>query len=201
MSRAQPRDLIAREAARLLQAGKAESIRDAIEQAARRIGRPGAALPGEGRVRQHLQAMRMQTLGESSYRREVRSVLAVAEELMTAMQELDGVEPLLVGRAARGQVDGPTGLHVRLYTALPVEALARRLEDLGYTELVHQTRNSPHGRLNRMVLVEEGIEVVITRCPPSLRASADRNLYTGEPVATADLRRVRQLMEASGGPA
>jgi hypothetical protein len=180
-----PRDRIAREAARLFETGRVPTIRRAIERAAADLGLQGTAPPSEGRVRQHLEAMSMQALGEAGHRGRVGRILRIAEELMTAMEEMAGVEALLVGRAARGQVEGEPRLHVRLYTSISLDELARRLEDLGYGEL---------SCLNRIVFVEDGVELVVTRCPPALRASARQNLYTGAPVEVATLAELRKLL-------
>ena len=121
-------DRIAREAARLYEIGQAESIRAAILAAAASTGLVDCQWPSEGRVRQHMQALAMQALGEAGYLERVRGILTAAEQLMTGLAEMiDDATSVLVGRAAKGQVEGPTRLHIRLYTE-------RSLQDLTQTD-------------------------------------------------------------------
>ncbi len=191
-------DRIAQEAARLFDRGKASSLRKAIEAAAASM-RSGERLPSVGQVRRHLQGRAMQALGDEGYRHAVQEYLSVPEALMTALTEMmDGVLPLLVGRTAVGLVDGPARVHVRVYTEMPIDELAQRLVDLGYEEPSFETVDSRFGRLNRLVVVDEGVELVLTRCPAGLRDSRDRDLFTARPIPTADLSDVRRLIERLG---
>ena len=80
-------DQIAREAARLIETGRAESIDDAIRAAAKTLGCHDAPMPGSGRVRQHAQAMSMQSMGDEGYAESVRNVWEIAEQLMTVLEQ------------------------------------------------------------------------------------------------------------------
>ena len=96
-------DQIAREAARLIETGRAESIDAAIHAAADALNLQDVPLPGRGRVRKHAQAMSMQALGDVGYADSVRNVWEIAEQLMTALEQAMPDDPtLLVGRAAKG---------------------------------------------------------------------------------------------------
>lgn len=53
-------DAIAREAARLIESGRADTLGQAIRAAAEGLGFHDAELPSHGRVRRHAQALAMQ---------------------------------------------------------------------------------------------------------------------------------------------
>ncbi len=108
-------DQIAREAARLIETGQAESIDDATRAAAHALGFHDAPMPGPGRVRQHVQAMSMQAMGDEGYAQSVRNVWEIAEQLMTVLQQgMPDAPTLLVGRAAKGQIDAGVTIHIRI---------------------------------------------------------------------------------------
>ncbi|MHC4615443.1 MAG: hypothetical protein ACYTAU_17930 [Planctomycetota bacterium] len=149
-------DAIAREAARLIQSSRASSIGEAIRVAADMLGIRDAELPGHGRVRKHAQALSMQALGDVGYADSVRRVWQVAERVMTVLdQAMPRADPLLVGRAAQGRIDGGVTVHVRLYTDAPIGDVAAALVEFGYDEPSFETANTRLGRLNR-VRLEDG---------------------------------------------
>jgi hypothetical protein len=195
-------DRIAREAAVLIERGQAESLDEAIRLAADSLRLHDAPLPGHGRVRRHAQAMTMQALGDAGYAAHVRSVLAVAEEVMSALElwcgEMRGVRRsgpiLLVGRAANGHVDAGATVNIRIYTRLPIGEIAGALVDVGYEEPTFETIGTRHGRLNRLRFVDDGVEVLITRCLPDTAADAGRDLFTGKPIAVLDLEALRKAL-------
>jgi hypothetical protein len=159
-------DAIAREAARLIESSRAANIGEAIRAAADALGFRDAERPGPGRVRQHARALAMQALGDTGYAESVRRVWAVAERVMTVLdQAMPHADPLLVGRAAQGLIDGGVTVHVRLYTHAPI-----RFED-------------------------DGLDLVLTRCLPNMAGSADQDLFSGRPIRTATLADVRRKLE------
>jgi hypothetical protein len=195
-------DRIAREAARLIETGKVDSIEEAIRRAVEALKLRGAPPPTHGRVRQHAQAIRMQAMGDVAYAQSVREVLRIAEEVMTLLTEFSlrdarrtnggGIDCELVGRGARGLVDVDPTLHIRAYTDLGVDRIAEILVEHGYEEPSFQTVETRHGRMNRLLLADEGVELIITRCPPSLRHDAAADLFSGEridAIGLDDLRR------------
>ncbi|MHC4427623.1 MAG: hypothetical protein ACYS0D_03355 [Planctomycetota bacterium] len=190
-------DQIAREAARLLERGQAGSIGEAVRAAAEQLGFRDAELPGHGRVRKHAGAMALQALGDVGYGERVREVQQVAERLMTVFTEvLPDARTFFVGRAARGLIDGGVTVHIRLYTRNSITELAGTLVDYGYDEPSFETVNTRHGRLNRLRLNDDGIEVVVTRLLPEMAADADRDLFSGRPIATATLEQLRKTLQA-----
>ncbi len=192
-------DQIARAAAQLIASGRATGVAEAIRAAAEKLGFHDVEWPGHGLVRRHAGAMAMQALGDVGYAESVRHVWVVAERLMTVLVEaVTDAEPLLAGRAVRGQIDAGVTLHVRLYTRVDAGELARTLVEFGYDEPGFETVNTRYGRLNRLRLTDEGVEIVVTRCLPEMIRDARLDLFTGKPVPTATLEEVRGLLEKRG---
>ena len=189
-------DAIAREAARRLESGRSAGIGEAIRAAAESLGLRDADLPGHGRVRKHAQAMAMQALGSAGYDESVRDVWRAAERLMTVLVEtMPGVDPVLVGRAAEGQVDGGVTVHIRLYTDAAIGDVAETLVEFGYDEPAFETARTRLGRLSRLRLSDEGVEIVLTRLLPHMTDAARTDLFTGRPIATATLDDLRRKLE------
>jgi len=185
-------DEIAFEAARLMESNRAESIGEAIRAAASALGYHDVDLPGHGRVRKHVQGLAMQALGSEGYARSVSDVWRVAERIMTVLAEaVPDAEPLLAGRAARGMIDGGVTLHVRVYTQASIGDVAQTLVEFGYEEPDFETAETRFGRLDRLRLAEDGIEVIVTRCPPNVVQRSDMDLFSGKPVTTATLEELR----------
>jgi hypothetical protein len=186
---------IAREAARLISKGDVEDLNAAIATAAQRLGLQNAPSPGRGRVRQHVRAMSMQAMGEAAYRGAVREMRRVAEEMMTMLEEaFDDARTLLVGRAAKGQIDAGVTLHIRIYTEASISDIADVLVQFGYEEPSFETAETRHGRLSRVRLTDDGWEIVLTRCMPDLYRRADIDLFTGRRQAVATVADVRREM-------
>lgn len=190
---------IAREAARLYHEGKVESVADGLRKAAQLLGLQGGDTPGLGRVRKHVQAMSMEAMGADAYADAMKARLRAAEQLMSALDEhYAGVPMALVGRAARGHLDGDTTLHVRIYTEAPIEELAQMVVDLGYAEPAFETTNTRLGRLNRLRIQDEDAdaEIVLTRCLPAMLKSMHLDLFTSAPIATLSLKQVREQLRS-----
>ena len=188
-------DDIAREAARLIESSRVGSIGEAIRVAAEALGYRNAELPGHGRVRAHAQALAMQALGDAGYAQSVRTVWQAAERLMTVLHHAyPEADALLVGRAAQGQIDAGVTVHVRLYAETAIGAVAEVLVEHGYDEPAFETVNTRLGRLSRIRLEEDGLELVVTRCLPHMARTADRDLFSGRPIKTATLDEVGRML-------
>lgn len=189
-------DQIAREAARLIETGRAESIDAAIHAAASALNLQDVPLPGRGRVRKHAQAMSMQALGDVGYADSVRNVWEIAEQLMTALdQAMPDAPTLLVGRAAKGQIDAGVTIHIRIYTKSQIAEIAQALADFDYDEPTFETAQTTSGRLNRLRLTEEGIEIVLTRCLPEMIKDAQVDLFKGQPIETVTFEELREMLK------
>ncbi len=188
-------DAIAAEAARLLDAGRAADIDDAIRTAAELLGYEHAPLPGAGRVRNHARALAMQSLGEEGYRESVRAVWEIAERLMTVLEEaMPDADQLLVGRAAEGLIDAGVTVHIRLYTEESIGEVARTLVEYGYDEPAFETAETRLGRLSQLKLVDDGIEIVVTRLLPHMAGPEKVDLFTGKPLRSATLEELRRKL-------
>lgn len=190
-------DKIARVAARLYSEGTASSLKEAIHMAAHDLGLEKISWPGVGRVRQHIQAQAMQTLGDEGYKKAVEDYLGIAQEIMALLEaSFDDMTTLLSGRAAKGFCDGGATLHIRMYTKQPIGLIAERLVEHGCEEPRFQTAETKFGRLDRMSLSDRGVEIVLTRCGPALLKHAGDDLFTGRRIETLDLESLcRQLGE------
>jgi len=194
-------ELFAREAARLYHEGKAKTISDAIHKAAQQLGHSAGAsdAPSHGRVRKHVQALSMQAMGSDAYADAIKERLRAAEQLMSALDEhYAGVPIFLMGRAARGHVDGDTTLHIRIYTDEPIDQLAQTLVDLGYNEPKFETANTRLGKLNRMRIrdADADADILLTRLLPAMLKSEQRDLFTNAAIATQTLKQLRDQLGA-----
>jgi hypothetical protein len=188
---------IAREAARLYHEGKAGSVAESIRKASQQVGLHGSDAPSAGKVRRHVQAMSMQAMGSDAYAAAMKERLRGAEQLMSALDEYyAGVPMFLVGRGAKGQLDGDLVLHVRIYTDAPIKELAQTLVDLGYDEPKFETVNTRHGRLNRLRFEDDDAEILLTRCLPAMLKSAQQDLFTNAPIATLTLKQLREQLDS-----
>jgi len=189
-------DQIAREAARLIETGRADGVESAVRLAAEALGARGAPLPGAGRVRKHAQAMSMQALGSDGYAEKRNQVWRIAEQVMTVFEHtMPDVSSLLVGRAAQGHIDAGVTIHIRLYTRTSISDLARSLIDFGYEDPAFQTIETRFGRLSQIKLSDEGYDIVLTRCMPEHRAHSDIDLVTDQPIRTASLAALRRRLD------
>jgi hypothetical protein len=187
-------DRLAREAARLYHEGRADTVAEAIRIVAQQLGLQGEA-PGHGIVRQHIQALSMQAMGDVAYHEAMKNRLRAAEQLMSALDEhYAGVPMLLVGRAAQGHLDGDLTLHIRIYTDEPIETLAHTLLAFGYDDPQFETADTRFGRLSRVRFQDDDAALLLTRCLPAMLGSARQDLFTKEPIATLSLKQLRERL-------
>ncbi len=185
------RDRIAQHSATLIEAGKADRIHDAIHQAADALNLAHSTLPSHSAVRKHAQAMAMQSMGDAEYHASRRDILRIAEELMTALEQI-GCESLLMGRAAAGQLDADVKLHLRLLSDALFSDLAQSLVDFGYEEPQFDTVHTMYGHLNRMRFTEQNIPIILMRCPPALNIDTHTDVFTGKSIASITVEKLRQ---------
>lgn len=197
---AESSDAIAREAAHLLARREAATMTDALRLANEAINDGRHRTPSPGRVRQHAQAMTMQEMGEAAYRAQHARWLAMAEELMTTIEQaLPLSDTLLVGRAAEageGHFDADPSIHVRVHSTHSTTEIAQSLAMFGYDdpEMKFPTMESRHGRLSQIQWVEEGVRIVLTRCPQRSVFEEPHDLVTGKFTAHLTLVQLRPLV-------
>ncbi len=178
-----------------MEAGRVSRIGQAVRAAADLLGHHDVPLPGLGRVRKHAQAMRMQAMGEAGYLEHQRHVLSIAEEIMSVFElAIPEATTLLMGRAAAGLIDADPAIHLRITTSSSVEDISRLLLEFGFDELTYRTSETKYGRMNQICWTDEGIDVILTRCPPQVGASAQVDLFTGYSIQSLDLKHLRQRL-------
>lgn len=187
-------DAIARRAAVLYRTGRSPSVSEAIAEALRR-GRPGAPRPSASLVRRHLEAMDEEERGRSGHERQVSGRRAAIAEWMETLAALPGDPPVhVVGRAARGELDGDVDVHLRVATDLPIGELAATLVAHGAPEPDFSSVHGPFGDFDRISFDEPPLRIRITRCPPRTAARPDRDLVTGKPQEALDLASFRRTI-------
>lgn len=188
-------DQIAREAARLIETGRADDIAAAIQKAAGSLGLRGVPMPGAGRVRKHAQLMSMQALGERAYRLRQYKVWEIAEQVMAVFEHsMPDAQTVLVGRAAQAHIDAGVTIHVRLYTRASESEIARALLEHGFDEPSFRTAEARQGRLSQVCLTEDDFDLVVTRCPPPMPRGPHVDLFTGKPIEALELAELRQRL-------
>jgi hypothetical protein len=186
-------DQIAREAARLIQVGRGMDVHAAIHEAAASLGLQGARLPSVERVRKHAQAMAMQAMGEEDYEAKRRQMWETAEQLMAALEfALPDSSTKLVGRAAEGHLDAGVAVHIRLRSNEAVPAIVDQLTLLGYEKVSFRTAETRHGRLTQIVLMDDGFEIVLTRCPNRDEFDDELALFSGKSVKSSTLDQLQR---------
>lgn len=193
-------DAVAREAARLLARREAANMAEALRLANDAIDDGRHRPPSPGRVRQHAQAMSMQEMGEAAYRKRQARWLAIAEEVMTTIEQaLPDSDTLLVGRAAEelgGHFDADPSIHIRVHSSQSITNIAQALAAFGYDdpEMKFPTMDGRHGRLSQMQWMEEGVRIVLTRCPQRSMFDDRLDLVSGKLTAHLTLAQLRRSM-------
>lgn len=187
-------DNVAREAARLIETGRADSIKDAIHQAAENLKAGDVRSPSYLQVRKHAQAMSMQSLGDAGYQQRILNMWQWAEELMTAIEHGLDADTLLVGRASQGLLDAGVIINIRIYTNESNESVRDALVEYGYTEPTLETVDTKFGRMNRLQILdsEEGFQAVLMRVKRSLNIERKTCVFTDKPIASVTLEELRK---------
>lgn len=189
------RDEVACRAARLFRAGRATTVREAIDEALRR-GRDGAPRPPESLVRRHLEALGEEREGPGGHAASLRATRESIAEWMETLAALPGDPPVhVVGRAAAGELEGDVDVHLRVATDLPIGDLAATLVAHGAPEPIFSSVHGPFGDFDRLTFDEPPLRIRITRCPPKTAATPDRDLVTGRPQAALDLESFRRTID------
>jgi hypothetical protein len=203
-SRRDSRDAIAREAARLLALGRAADIDEAVSLARQKAAASGGSggQPSRMLVRKHAQAMSMQSMGEAAYRARARGMLAMAEEIMTALQQsFPEAQTLLVGRAAAaggGHFDADPSIHIRVLIDATTTQIAAALAMLGYDdiEFVFTTlETAREGPLSQIEWTEAEVRVILTCCPNRRVFERRSDLVTAKRLPTLTLEALRKELE------
>jgi hypothetical protein len=198
------RDAIAREAARLLVLGRAADIDEAVSLARQRAVASGGSggQPSRMQVRKHAQAMSMQSMGEAAYRARARGMLAMAEDIMTALQQsFPEAKTRVVGRAAAaggGHFDADPSIHIRVLIDATTTQIAAALTTLGYddVEFAFTTlETAREGRLSQIEWTDDDVRIILTLCPNRRVFESRSDLVTSKLLPTLTLEALRKELE------
>jgi len=188
-------DEVAREAARLVEAGHEATVRGAILAATRILDAWDVPRPSVGRVREHARSMALEEQGVEGYVESILELWSIAEEVMAVLEHaLPDVETALVGRSARGQIDAGVVLRIRAYTDHPIGELAAALVEHGFEEPEFETLATRVGLLDQIRFLAEGEEVAVIRVPRSAAIDPRTDLVTGRRTDFLDLERLRERL-------
>jgi hypothetical protein len=101
-----------------------------------------------------------------------------------------------VGRAADGHFDGDPSIHVRIHTQVAIGDIARVIHELGdddaeQAEIAFTTLDGRAGRLSQVQWVEEGVRIVLTRCPQRAEFQSRSDLSSGAKITTLTAAQLR----------
>lgn len=139
----------------------------------------------------------MEEIGADGYRMRLAEILGKAEAAMALLETLPG-EPIsaLVGRTARGQIDGDASCRIRVHTDRSSAEIAARLVEAGYAEPAFGSVESRFGRLEQVIVDDDGVEVRITRCPSAMRVPDGEDLRSGAKIPSLDAAGLRKTIAA-----
>ena len=201
-------DEIARLAVRVLAAGRADSVDDAIERAVFE-SRAGARTqrPTRAQLRAHAQALEESEAGELARLLRIEATVREALSVLSALEETlivhdrdfaDHAAPAVYGRAARGEFDLDPAVHARVVTAVPAHVLAQALSDAGFGETEVHAIDTRYGHLDEISFATELARYRIVRVPPRAPVDARTDLVRGQPVEHADFEALLRRLPRFG---
>ena len=196
-------DLRARHAAMLLHSGRVSAVSEAIRIAGRGLPIPRTLL------RRHMAAMEKQEIGEAAVKKRHAGILEVAIEFMDAIEMHferfperypEAMGTRLAGRAAGGLLDGDPVVHIRVLAEMPPAEVVHLIMETGCEEPRIELLKSRVGKLDRIRTQLDGVEVVLTLCPPQRGGTTESlDLVLATPIRMADRDAVMELLEAFRG--
>lgn len=193
------RQLIAREAARLMYEEQIKEYRTAKRKAARRFGLEktlslGRHLPSNMEIRQEL--LRLLELYEEKVLPE--RLLQLRLLALRYLELLASFRPLLVGSVLSGCVTERSDIDIHLF-ADDVEEVERFLADRNLaceTETVTIRKDGKFLDYTHLYLEDEGVTIEISVYPPSERHQVPRSSITGKPMERATAQQLRRIIAA-----
>jgi len=191
-----PADEIARRAVRIVAAGRAPSVEDAVELAVRELHlQPGSARPTRAQLRAHAQALEESGGGDAARMHRVDDTVAEVLRVLSLLEEFllvndpdagDQPAPRVYGRAARAEFDLDPTAHIRVVTSVPSHRIAQWLSDSGLGETEVGTMRTRHGALDEIRFATPRAAYRVVRVPPRAPVDPARDLVRGNPVDSAD---------------
>ena len=193
MNSLEPRDRVAREAARLLYTGASEEYKQAKEQAARSLGVD--AMPSNYEVAVELDALAGQMEGDERN----QLLYTMRDVALAIMRALEEYSPLLVGSVWRGTARKGSDVDITVYAVQPVDVestLAQSNYKVSNSEEVVVNKGGRTVR-SRHIIVELGVgfnvEVVVR--PPEEKGEAEVCETYGDPKRGLGLPDLEKLMK------
>ena len=157
--------------------------------------------PRRSEVHRHLEAMIQEHLGQAAFedgrRHRIRLIVEVLD-LLDYLASPDAID--VAGRTARGYLVGPVLVFARCYGGHLLEPLADELEASGIEEVRCLAARTRHGHLGRLQFDSDGIRFNVTRCPRTVHAERDRDLFSGEEIAVLSLEELRTIADEGFSP-
>ena len=189
-----PRQRVAREAARLLYTGAFEEYKQAKEEAARSLRIE--ALPSNYEVAVELDLMAEEVEGEERQ----KLILGMREVALKVMRPLEDYEPRLIGSVWRGTARRGSDIDITVYSYWPKE-VARRLEAAGFSvesieEVTVLKQGRPISSHHITIRLEEGYEADVAIRSPEKKGEAERCEIYGDLKRGLTLPELEKLMRS-----
>ena len=197
------RQMIAREAARLMYEDGVAEYRDAKRKAAKRFGPEaalslGSHLPSNAEIHRELQIFIGLYEGDVQPERLLRMRLMA----LRAMELLASFDPLLVGSVLSGAVTERSDIDLHLFADSP-EDVEEHLRANGVPFDCDVVTVRKGGRLRdypHVYLDEDGIVVECTVYPRAERRNAPVSSITGRPMERASAKKLRRIIDEMTEP-
>lgn len=198
----QIRQLIAKEAARLMYEEGVREYRDAKRKAARQFGAGkalllGSHLPSNAEI--HAEVERLLNLYEEQVLPE--RLLKLRLLAFRYLELFAAFHPYLVGSVLSGAVTRRSDIDLHLFAAV-VEEVEEYLANLDIPyerEVVTVRRGSEFIEYFHLYLEEEGTVIECSVYPPADLHRVPKSSITGRPMERADAKKLRKIIEAMGG--
>ncbi len=182
-------------AVRLYRKGGATSLDAAVEVVAARMGLQGVPRPSQSECRKHAQAQEEEEIGVEGRKQRIHAQLSAALGLLESLAtRFGGSNPLLLGRAARGQLDLDPMLHLRIETDANASQVAQALVDSGCDEPKCTSQQISKGRVDRFDSRISGTPLSLLRIPTQFHIPFGRDAVSGSKIACVDIDGLKSLL-------
>jgi predicted nucleotidyltransferase len=182
---------LALEAARLMVARSETEYLHAKERAIMLLGLPyNTPYPTNRQIKACIAQLTRRQLGPEVMAARVREMRALAEEIMTVLQDFD---PHLIGSTLSGQIRDSSDIDLHVYCNHHQE-VAQRLATFGYAGVEPEYVENQKGTFVHLRWLENGYPVEITVLNWSQRSEIPLSSVTGKPMKRATLDTLRKLL-------
>ncbi len=162
---------------------------------ASRMGLHDFSKPSHSECRKHAQAQEEEEVGVEGRKQRIHAQLSAALGLLESLAaRFPASNPMLLGRAARAQLDLDPMLHLRLETDRGASEVAQALVDFGCTEPHCTSQQVSKGRVDRFDSRIAGVPLSLLRIPSQMRIPFGRDAVSGSSIACVDVDGLRTLL-------